>query len=856
MTITKNAQTVLEKRYLLKDESGAVIETPAQMFDRVAAEIARVEKPYMSGYELGQLERRYSEAMLSGAFEPNSPLLANAGKPGMQYSACYVLPIEDDMRSIFTTMGDAAIIHKQGGGTGFSFSRLRPAGDRVLSTMGVASGPVSFMEAYNAATGTIAQGGMRRGANMGVLRVDHPDVLQFVAAKADTSKITNFNISVAATDEFMSAVKADGVYALRNPRTGLVYVAPSAITHPQTGEELVGAGDYAWLPARMVFDAIIANAWATGEPGLLFIDAANRANPVPHLGDYEATNPCGEQWLLPYDVCNLGSVNVGYFVDPVEKWFDWVAFGETIKLATRFLDAVIDANTYPLPQIDDLARRIRRIGLGVMGWADALIRLGIPYNSTKAILFADQVMGFLNTESEKESERLADIKGVFPEWERSVWGPDETCARDQDGDRIKPMRRLRNCNITTVAPTGTISMIANCSSGIEPLFAVAFMRNQAGALMADVNADFEAEARAGGWHSAELMERIASSGHIHHAEVPQEIQDVYRTAHDIEPFWHVAMQGAFQANCHSSISKTINFSNAATVEEVAAAFLQAYERGCKGITVYRDGCRANQVLSTGATSSTSAPSAAPSAPAADPVSLEGNAPSASQNGVQELEPLVLRGRIRPTPITLPAELEAHAHRMQTPAGTLHAFITEHDGLPVELYTVIGRAGSDVTAFTEGLGRLASLLLRCGVDAGLIADQLEGIGGSRSIGFGPNRIASVPDALGRILRGYEGRSWEPGGNHTMSVDIDVSGALKQLKTEEKLEIAQALAFPAYPVMPVEAAVFSQTAALEAGADFTAAIAGKATGQSCPECNNLTLYKDSGCTKCIACGYSAC
>src|SRR5262245_34924042 len=601
--LTDIALTVLKKRYLIKDDLGRVTETPETMFRRVADTIAAVDARY--GATPDQVRSRsnaFYRLMTEGLFEPNSPTLMNAGRPLGQLSACFVLPVGDDLSSIYETLKHQALVHQSGGGTGFSFSRLRPRNDIVRSTMGVASGPVSFMDVYNHSTEAIKQGGTRRGANMGILRVDHPDILEFITVKQDLSKVTNFNISVAITDAFMQAITEDTTYDLLNPRTGELQIASrDGIKNPLTGEMLVEPGQPARLRARYVFDTIVQCAHATGEPGLFFIDRANQFNPVPALGSYEATNPCGERPLLAYDVCNLRSLNLGEFVTEQGK-IDWDSLREVVHESTRFLDNVIDANHYPLPEIAALSQRIRRIGLGVMGWADMLIRLGIPYNSAEAIELGRQVMGFVDEASKVASERIAAERGAFPEWERSIWGPDATCARDVDGKRIRPERKLRNCNVTTVAPTGTISMIAGCSSGIKPTFAVAFWRYQADARMLDSNPDFVARARREDWYSEELMARIADSGHIHHAEVPEAVQHAFVTAHDITPEWHIRMQGAFQEYTDSAISKTINFPHEATAEQVREAYELAFSLGCKGVTVYRDGSRSNQVLSTGATS--------------------------------------------------------------------------------------------------------------------------------------------------------------------------------------------------------------------------------------------------------------
>ena len=581
--LSPNARTVLQKRYLIKDERGNPVESPEELFWRVATVVAEADRRY--GASDGAVEtvaEEFYRLMTERRFEPNSPTLMNAGRPLGQLSACFVLPVSDALSNghdgIYDTLKAMALIHQSGGGTGFSFSRLRPKGSMVRSTTGVASGPVSFMKLYDASTEAVKQGGTRRGANMGIVRVDHPDILEFITCKEDLTQITNFNISVAVTDAFMRAVKERTDYALIDPHN----------------RKEVGR-----LDANAVWDRMIEGAWRTGEPGVFFIDEANRYNPVPSLGSYEATNPCGEQPLLAYDVCNLGSINVGYYVR--DGRMDWDAFKRDIHLSTHFLDNIIDVNKYPLVEIDTLAKRIRRIGLGVMGFADALVRLGIPYDSEEGVEFGRTVMEFVDAEAKRESERLAVERGPFADWARSIWGPEETAAKDARGLRIRPMKMLRNCNVTTVAPTGTISIIAGCSSGLEPLFAVAFMRNQAGSLMPDVNEDFVAIAKREGWYSDDLMERIAKQGTIKFPEVPAKWQRVFVTANEIAPEWHIRMQAAFQRHCDSAISKTTNFGHTATVEDVRTIYELAFELRCKGVTVYRDGSRDNQVLSTGAT---------------------------------------------------------------------------------------------------------------------------------------------------------------------------------------------------------------------------------------------------------------
>src|SRR5688572_3156454 len=583
LTLSANALTVLEKRYLVKGEDGKPVETSEDLFWRVAHTIAEPDGKYGASKKAVEgLAETFYELMASRVWIPNSPTLMNAGRPLGQLSACFVLPVDDALSNgksgIYDTLRSMALVHQSGGGTGFAFSRLRPQNDVVRSTMGVASGPVSFMKLYDASTDVVKQGGTRRGANMGILRVDHPDILEFITCKDDLTQVTNFNISVAVTDAFMGAVAAGSSYDLIHPRT----------------RKVVGQ-----LDARDVFRRIIHGAWKTGEPGVFFVDRANAYNPVPQLGAYEATNPCGEQPLLSYDVCNLGSINVGLFVK--DGNVDWDRLRTSVHLCTHFLDNVIDANKYPLSEIDDLAKRIRRIGLGIMGWADLLVRLGISYDSEEGVALGRKLMQFVDEESKVASEKLAKQRGTFAEWERSIWGPDATCARDARGERIRPMRKLRNCNLTTVAPTGTISIISGCSSGIEPLFAVAFMRNQAGVLMPDVNEDFVAIAKKEGWYSDDLMKQIAEAGHIHFDAVPRKWQRAFVTAHDVTPEWHIQMQGAFQDFTDSAISKTCNFSHDATEENVEQIYRYAYQLRCKGVTVYRDGARENQVLSTGST---------------------------------------------------------------------------------------------------------------------------------------------------------------------------------------------------------------------------------------------------------------
>ncbi|HEY7770876.1 vitamin B12-dependent ribonucleotide reductase [Longimicrobium sp.] len=824
--LSDNARIVLAKRYLRKDDNGKPVEEPEEMFWRVAHTIASADARYGAGTEqVNALAREFYLLMTRRLFEPNSPTLMNAGRPLGQLSACFVLPVDDSLSNgqsgVYDTLRSMAMVHQSGGGTGFSFSRIRPTGDIVRSTTGVASGPISFMSLYDASTEVVKQGGTRRGANMGILRVDHPNVEEFIDCKQDITKITNFNISVAITDAFMRAVDKGEEYDLVNPRTG----------------ELAGKKD-----ARQIFDKIVQNAWRTGEPGVFFIDRANFYNPVPHLGAYEATNPCGEQPLLPYDVCNLGSVNVGAFVrDDVPAtadWYeriDWKEYRRVTRLATHFLDNVIDANQYPLPEITDLANRIRRIGLGVMGFADLLVRLGIPYNSPEGVEVGRRVMEFLDEESKKASETLAEKRGAFPEWEKSIWGPDETAARAPNGERIREVRKLRNCNVTTVAPTGTISIFAGCSSGIEPLFAVAFMRNQAGSLMPDVNEDFVKAAQDGGWYSAELMERIAREGHIHFAEVPESVQRAFSTAHDITPEWHVRMQAAFQEHCDSAISKTTNFPNEATVEDVRKIYELAFALGTKGVTVYRDGSRDGQVLSTGATK-TPAQQAEDVARAAEIGARA--AEQAERIAKLEREMARLRGELsqaeqvatqaRRHKRKRPNVLKGTTRKMNSPLGDVFVTINEdREGHEFEVFATLGKAGSVAMADVEAIGRLISLALRFGIPVGDVYQQLRGISSDRAVGFGENKVLSVPDAIAQAL-GLHQR--EKAGIQQELIPEVVGGATEVVTLPETLEQPQ-LSLMNYAS---EAETFMGT---------------------CPDCSSQLEFAE-GCKKCHACGYSEC
>ena len=693
--LSPNSLKVLEKRYLKKNEDGKVVETPHDLFRRIAKTIASADLKYgKSEADVALLEEEFYSMITSLDFLPNSPTLMNAGRRLGQLSACFVLPVEDSMESIFDAVKNTAIIHKSGGGTGFSFSNLRPSGDIVGSTKGISSGPISFMTVFDTATEAVKQGGTRRGANMGILRVDHPDILNFIPAKDNDSRFNNFNISVAITDEFMRAVKVDDKYDLINPRTKKVVRS---------------------LRAKEVFDLIVSHAWKNGEPGIVFIDRINQSNPTPNIGQIESTNPCGEQPLLPFESCNLGSINLTGMVG--EDGIDYQKLKKTVWKAVRFLDNVIDMNKYPVRKIDEVTKSNRKIGLGVMGWADMLIRMNVPYNSSRAITLAEEVMGFIQKEGKEASAALAEERGVFPNYEGSIF----------DG-KI----RLRNATVTTIAPTGTLSIIAACSSGIEPLFAVSFVRNvMEGTKLLEVNPYFEKIAKERGFWSRELMERIADKGSLHDfPEIPEDVKAVFVTAHDISPMEHIAMQAAFQKHVDNAVSKTVNFSHSASTKDVEDVYLLAYKLGCKGVTVYRDGSRDEQVLSTGKTK-------------------------------KEAEP-VAQGKI--VPKKRPEVLSGKVRLMKTGCGNLYVTITEDEhGNIFELFTSMGKAGGCASSQAEAIGRLVSLALRSNIDPEEIMKQLKGISCHEPSWAEGGRILSCSDAIGKALEKYLQRGKKGNGN---------------------------------------------------------------------------------------------
>ena len=567
LKLTLNALSVLERRYLQKDDEGNVIETPAQMFRRVAKAVAAPDALYDRGADLKATEKEFYDVMTRLEFLPNSPTLMNAGTEIGQLSACFVLPVPDSIEGIFDALKNMALIHKSGGGTGFSFSNLRPKGDVVRSTKGIASGPVSFMKIFNTATEVIKQGGRRRGANMGILRVDHPDIFEFITAKEKEGVLDNFNISVGVTDKFIKALEKGDEYDLINPRTGKAVKT---------------------VKAEDVFNLIVMMAWRTGDPGIVFLDEINRHNPTPHVGKIESTNPCGEVPLLSYESCNLGSINLSRMVQDGE--IDWDKLRRTVRIAIHFLDNVIDANKYPLPQIEKMTKANRKVGLGVMGFAEMLAKLSVPYNSKEGVATAEKVMSFISEEARKKSVELGEERGSFPNFEGSIW--------EKMG-----YNAMRNATVTSIAPTGTISIIAGTSSGIEPFFAISYVRNVMGTQLFEVNPVFEKIAEERGFHSPELLTKVTKEGSIQRIkEIPSDVRKIFVTALDIAPEWHVRMQAAFQKYTDNAVAKTVNLPSEATLEDVKRVFLLAYKLKCKGITVYRYGSKSEQVLTIGASS--------------------------------------------------------------------------------------------------------------------------------------------------------------------------------------------------------------------------------------------------------------
>jgi len=763
MPVSENARTVLERRYLKKGMKGDPLETPEEMACRVAYNIALAEGLYYGA--LPEVVLRWAEAfyamMLRLDFLPNSPTLMNAGRELQQLSACFVLPVEDSMESIFEAVKNTALIHKSGGGTGFSFSRLRPHADVVRSTKGVSSGPISFMTVFDAATETIKQGGTRRGANMGILRVDHPDILDFITCKSQTNRLNNFNISVALTEEFMKAVESGEEYSLVNPHS----------------REVTGR-----LPARDVFERIVDSSWKNGEPGMIFIDRINRDNPTPRIGAIESTNPCGEQPLLPYESCNLGSINLANMLATQDGHarIDYDKLKATVYTAVRFLDDVIDMNNYPLAEIRQMTVGNRKIGLGVMGFADMLIALGIPYDSDEALAMAQELMSFVQEESGAASCNLARERGPFPNYDVSVF-PERGGAK------------RRNATTTTIAPTGTISIIAGVSSGIEPIFALSYIRNVMDHdHLVEVHPLFDAEMRRRGLYSVERTTELSKVGTLRHLEwIPEDVARVYVTAHDISPEAHLRMQAAFQKYTENAVSKTVNFSADATRDDIRKVFVLAYRLGCKGVTVYRDKSRDEQVLNIGG--------------------VNAKAGAQEQEAVPGPEPFV-------TPRPRPDTLIGVTKEIKTSCGKLYVTINRDEKGIFEVFNQMGKAGGCAASQSEAIGRLASLALRSGVQPGMIVKQLKGISCHLpSWGGNGGKILSCADAVSKAIEWY-------------------------------LENFEAM-FPGFPKPVAETArPAAKKASLSAGEEEIARGA-------CPDCGSQ-VERQEGCLKCRSCGFSEC
>jgi len=760
MDITENARVVLEKRYLIRDSNGKPIETVEGMFHRVADAIAAADASY--GDDPALSSKVFFEMMSSLQFLPNSPTLMNAGRPWGQLSACCVLPVEDTMDDIFESIKNAALIHKSGGGTGFSFSRLRPKGSTVNSTGGVASGPVSFMKVFNAATEAVKQGGTRRGANMGILRVDHPDILEFIDCKRDNSDITNFNISVGLTERFMKAVEEDDVYELVDPSTKRV-----------TGE----------LRARDVFEKIVEAAWRNGEPGIIFLDRLNRDNVVPSQGEIESTNPCGEQPLLPYESCNLGSINLSRMLKESKDGgyeIDWDKLGSVVEKAVHFLDNVIDVNKYPLEIIDKTTKATRKIGLGVMGWADMLLRLGISYCSDEAVELGEKVMAFISQRAKEKSRELAVKRGSFPLFEESTLasGP-----------------KIRNATVTTIAPTGTLSIIAGCSSGIEPVFGYVFIRNvMDGTELIEVNPVLKEVLQKRGLYSDELMHKIAKEGNLAHLdEIPDDIKRVFVTAHEVSPEYHVRMQAAFQKYTDNAVSKTVNFQSSATKDDVREVYLLAYKLGLKGVTIYRDGSRTEQVLNIGSVN-------------------KKDGTQAAAGGSECGQTAGIPGKIKPRP--RPEITTGFTEKVRIGCGNLYITVNYDEEGICEVFTNTGRAGG-CPSQSEATARLVSIALRSGIDADSIIEQLRGIRCLSTIRQQGMKVTSCPDAISRVIE-----------------------KVVRFQNGDKA-----------PKIGIEALERSGKACSEAECQSARTI------RFCPECGTRVEH-EGGCVVCRNCGYSKC
>ncbi|MCL5407249.1 MAG: vitamin B12-dependent ribonucleotide reductase [Patescibacteria group bacterium] len=772
-----NALEILKKRYLNKEE-GEENETAKDLLVRVANFIAQNDAAYgATPEEVLETAKKFYGIMARLEFFPNSPTLRGAGRKIHQLAACFVVPIEDSMEGIFDALKTTALIHKGGGGTGFSFGRLRPSGDKVGSTGGVAGGPLSFMRIFDTMAREVMQGGVRVGANMGILPVWHPDIKKWIVAKADGQSFLNFNLSVAASDEFMEKIENNEEFDLINPHN----------------KEVVGK-----LKAGEIFDEMIENAWKNGDPGIIFIDKMNKFNPTPEIGEYESTNPCGEQVLLPYESCNLGSINLARIVK--DKQIDWDKLKKTTHLAVRFMDNIIDANRYFVPEIEKMTKGNRKIGLGVMGFADMLVELGIAYNSKKGTDLAEKVMKFIQEEGVKESETLAKKRGVFPNFEKSVY---------------KNKTPRRNATITTIAPTGTLSLLGGCAGGIEPFFAIVVRKKSiwkkdgtAELEQIYVNPVFEKIAKEEGFYSDELMSKISQSATISDfEEIPEKYRKIFVTAHDIPPEWHIKMQAAFQKHTDNAVSKTINFPNSATIEDIKKAYLFAYELNCKGLTVYRDGSRNVQVLTVG---------------------------SKDKKDDTEPQTIVATSELKITPRERPDIIHGSTYRIKTAYGKL--FITINDdeyGAPFEIFSHLGKAGGFFAAKAEAICRLISLALRSGIDPEEIIDQIKGIRGpTPTWSENGKMILSLPDAIAQILEKHISKA-QPNLN-------------LEFKTEEKnLEATD---------QEIAKTMLDDSSKKDAKAK-PLSLADLGDAPACPECGAL-LEISEGCLKCNLCGYSKC
>ncbi|QDV10046.1 Ribonucleoside-diphosphate reductase NrdZ [Planctomycetes bacterium Poly30] len=817
--VAENALTVLERRYLIRNEAGELVETPRQLFWRVARTVARAELKFNAlAEEALEVARDYYTLMSQRMFLPNSPCLSNAGRGSGMLSACFVLPVTDSVDGIYDAVKATALIQKAGGGTGFSFSSIRAAGERVDSSGGSGAGPLTFMEVFSKASDSIQQGAFRKGANMGILRIDHPDVGDFIVVKDDRTKLTNFNISVAITDAFIEALERDpsAIHEVKDPHTG--------VWRPLQKRGQAGAF---WTVGEL-WTEIIEHAHATGEPGLVFIDRINAQNPIKNVGAIEATNPCGEQPLHAWDSCNLGSINLGRFVIPGEgaagtatPQFHWDAYREVIHTCTRFLDDVIEVNEYPLREIAEMSRMTRRIGLGVMGFADALFELGIPYDSAEALSFAEEVMRVLDEESHLASEVLAEERGVFAAWEGSEWE--------------KRGVRLRNSYTTTIAPTGTISIIAGCSGGIEPMFSLAFerqvMRDTDGTptVMREVNEVFERVATASGYFSEELIEKILEEGTLAHIDdVPEAHRELFVTAHDIAPESHVKMQAAFQRHCDAAISKTINFPNDASIDDVRQIYDLAIDLDLKGVTVYRDGCREMQPMALKGSGSQESGSQGADRPAGGMETEAEGAGYAQPGSSAEVASSGLRYDETGTlaPIKLPEIMPSLRIRQMTPFGNMHVKVSVdfQSGREREVFAQLGKGGDVANSDLEAICRILSLWLRSNGSLEKAVAQLSGIGSSLSVPTKDGRIMSLADGLATALLRYKRAKEEHGLENLLLGRVDPAAIEAEAPVERRRT----------PAMQNQASRYKV---------------------KCPTCSGDLSFQE-GCVKCNSCGFSQC